>query len=180
VQTRQVFCCHGTKPHAVTSAGSYIYQYDANGNPSTALRVSMTLRAELSGTQRITFTQQFNVENRLVAVTNTVSGQVTRFTYNGDGARVLEVSSNITTAYVGGHYEKVSNVVTPTKYYMLSGKRVATRNASGLYYLHGDHLGSSSLTTHASGSIVSQLRYPSASSGCTCPSAARGLPPTRG
>jgi YD repeat-containing protein len=75
----------------------------------------------------------------LVAVTNTVSGQVTRFTYDGDGARVLEVSSNITTAFVGGHYEKVSNVVTPTKYYALGGKRVAVRNASGLYYLHGDH-----------------------------------------
>jgi YD repeat-containing protein len=99
----------------------------------------MTLRAELSGTQRITFTQQFNIENRLVAVTNTVSGQVTRFTYDGDGARVLEVSSNITTAFVGGHYEKVSSVVTPTKYYALGGKRVATRNASGLYCLHGDH-----------------------------------------
>jgi YD repeat-containing protein len=83
--------------------------------------------------------QQFNIENRLVAVTNTVSGQVTRFTYDGDGARVLEVSSNITTAYVGGHYEKVSNVVTPTKYFMLGGKRIAVRNASGLYYLHGDH-----------------------------------------
>jgi hypothetical protein len=98
--------------------------------------------------------------------------------------RVLEVSSNITTAFVDGHYEKVSNVVTPTKYYMLSGKRIAVRNASGLYYLHGDHLGSSSLTTNASGSIVSQLRYPSTPqttlSGCTCPSAVRGLPPTRG
>jgi YD repeat-containing protein len=91
--------------------------------------------------------QQFNVENRLVAVTNTVSGQVTRFTYDGDGARVLEVSSNITTAFVGEHYEKVSNVVTPTKYFMLGGKRIAVRNVSGLYYpstplrmyRHGDH-----------------------------------------
>jgi RHS repeat-associated protein len=42
---------------------------------------------------------------------------------------------------------------------MLGGKRIAVRNASGLYYLHGDHLGSSSLTTNAAGSIVSQLRY---------------------
>jgi hypothetical protein len=38
-------------------------------------------------------------------------------------------------------------------------QRVAVRNASELTYLHDDHLGSSSLTTNASGSIVSQLRY---------------------
>jgi RHS repeat-associated protein len=40
-----------------------------------------------------------------------------------------------------------------------NGKRVALHTASGVTYLHGDHLGSSSLTTNASGSIVSQLRY---------------------
>jgi hypothetical protein len=51
--TRQVFCCHCAKPHTATSAGSNLYQYDANDNPSTALRASMTLRAEVSGTQRI-------------------------------------------------------------------------------------------------------------------------------
>jgi YD repeat-containing protein len=119
----------------------------------------------LSGTQRITFTQQFNVENRLVAVTNTVSGQVTQFTYDGDGKRVKKVQSAITTAYVGGHRklrcEKVSNVVTPTKYYALGGKRVATRNTSGLFYLHGDHLGSSSLTTSNSAlSYCAQTQKP--------------------
>jgi YD repeat-containing protein len=58
-------------------------------------------------------------------VTNTVSGQVTRFTYDGDGARVLEVSSNITTAFVGNAYEWTS--ASATKYYYLSGKRVALR-----------------------------------------------------
>jgi YD repeat-containing protein len=114
----------------------------------------MTLRAELSGTQRITFTQQFNVENRLVAVTNTVSGQVTRFTYNGDGKRVKKVQSGVTTAFVGNAYEWTST--STTKYYYLGGKRVALRTAAGVTYLHGDHLGSASLTT---GVVSSSARY---------------------
>ena len=33
------------------------------------------------------------------------------------------------------------------------------RKGSALYYLHGDHLGSISLTTDASGGIVAQSRY---------------------
>jgi RHS repeat-associated protein len=33
------------------------------------------------------------------------------------------------------------------------------RRGSVVYYLHGDHLGSTSLTTNASGAIVSQARY---------------------
>jgi RHS repeat-associated protein len=114
----------------------------------------MTLRAELSGTQRITFTQQFNVENRLVAVTNTVSGQVTQFTYDGDGNRVKKVQSGVTTAFVGNAYEWTST--STVKYYYLGGKRVALRTAAGVIYLHGDHLGSASLTT---GAVSSSARY---------------------
>ena len=63
-----------------------------------------------------------------------------------------------------------------TKYYMFSGQRVATpalvtagasvRKGDGVYYLHGDHLGSVSLTTDGAGGIVSQARnnvvYPEA------------------
>ncbi len=33
------------------------------------------------------------------------------------------------------------------------------RKGPGLYYLHGDHLGPTSLTTNASGVIVAQSRY---------------------
>jgi RHS repeat-associated protein len=121
----------------------------------------MTMRAELSGTQRITFTQQFNVENakaplrcRLVVVTNTVSGQVTQFTYDGDGARVKKMQSGVTTAFVGNAYEWTST--STTKYYYLGGKRVALRTAAGVTYLHGDHLGSASLTT---GAVSAAARY---------------------
>ncbi|GIV84727.1 MAG: hypothetical protein KatS3mg052_1734 [Candidatus Roseilinea sp.] len=32
------------------------------------------------------------------------------------------------------------------------------RNSGGVYWLHGDHLGSASLVTNASGGVVSQSR----------------------
>jgi YD repeat-containing protein len=63
--------------HAVTSLSNGLtFQYDANGN--------MTRRVELGGTQRLTYTQQWDVENRLVAVTNTVTLSVTRFYHDGE------------------------------------------------------------------------------------------------
>jgi len=50
---------------------------------------------------------------------------------------------------------------TVTKYYYLGGQRVAQRQGSVLTYLHGDHLGSASLATDASGTKItdSGTRY---------------------
>ena len=46
-----------------------------------------------------------------------------------------------------------------TKYYTFSGQRVAMRRGDEVYYLHGDHLGSTSLTTDSAGTVVSEVRY---------------------
>ncbi|MCL5998531.1 MAG: hypothetical protein M1546_21120 [Chloroflexi bacterium] len=56
------------------------FVYDGNGN--------MTQRVELVGSQRFTYTQGWDVENRLIAITNTASGQVTTYAYNASGQRV--------------------------------------------------------------------------------------------
>jgi hypothetical protein len=48
---------------------------------------------------------------------------------------------------------------TVTKYYYLGSQRVAMRQGGVLTYLHGDHLGSASLATNASGAKVSEQRY---------------------
>ncbi|MGB9873252.1 MAG: hypothetical protein ACPLYD_16545, partial [Anaerolineae bacterium] len=56
-------------PFAVVSTtAGFRAAYDPNGN--------MVLRVEVSGTQRITYTQAWDAENRLAVVTNTVAGQV--------------------------------------------------------------------------------------------------------
>jgi RHS repeat-associated protein len=75
----------------------------------------------------------------------------------------IEVWGTRTTAYVGAHYEKNVTANTTTSYYHAAGQRVAMRvsgsGAGVVYYLHGDHLGSASVTTDASGAKVGELRY---------------------
>jgi RHS repeat-associated protein len=48
---------------------------------------------------------------------------------------------------------------TVTKYYYAGSSRVAMRSGSTLYYLLTDHLGSTSITTSATGTKVAELRY---------------------
>jgi len=76
-----------------------------------------------------------------------------------DGNRVKSVLGGVTTYYVGNYYEYV-NSSTTKKYYYAGGQRVAMRNNNTLYYLLGDHLGSTSLTANSSGSKVAELRSP--------------------
>jgi len=114
--------------------------------------------------RRITYTQEWDVENKLVAVTNTVAGQVTRFYRDADGALVKKSDGADTVMVVNGVYEEAGGVAT--SYYMFGGQRpstgsgtVAMRVAGAVYWLHGDHpstssgyhLGSASLTTNVSG-----------------------------
>jgi RHS repeat-associated protein len=46
-----------------------------------------------------------------------------------------------------------------TKYYHHGDSRVAMRRGDEVYYLHGDHLGSTSLTTDRDKNVVAQTRY---------------------
>ena len=48
---------------------------------------------------------------------------------------------------------------TVKKYYHFNGQRIALRQGDEVYYLYGDHLGSTSLTTDESGNVVSEVRY---------------------
>ena len=51
-------------------------------------------------------------------------------------------------------------IVAPvTKYYLHGGAKVAMRQGDEVYYLHGDHLGSTSLTTDSDGAVTSEVRY---------------------
>jgi hypothetical protein len=85
---------------------------------------------------------------------------------DGDGKRVKSTINGVTTYFVGAHYEVTGSTIT--KYYYAGSQRIATpalapgasvRSNGTLYYLLGDHLGSTSLTTNASGQVVSELRY---------------------
>jgi len=66
------------------------------------------------------------------------------FNYDGDGKRVKSVETTsvgtTTTYFVGGHYELTG--AESTKYYFAGSTRIAMRKGTTLYYLLGDHLGS--------------------------------------
>ncbi len=70
-----------------------LLDFDDNGN--------MTLRVE----KNVTYQQAWDAENRLASVTNQTAGEVTAFTYDGDGALVKKVDAGGTTYYLGRHYE---------------------------------------------------------------------------
>ncbi len=106
---------NSVRPHTVSSAtsanGTATFAYDDNGN--------MTTRVELSATERITYTQGWDAENRLTTVTNAVNRDITRFFYDADGKRVKRTDPAGTTLYVGDHYEVYTPIVmvptaTPT------------------------------------------------------------------
>jgi RHS repeat-associated protein len=136
------------QPFAVisTTAG-YRATYDLNGNQT--LRVS----------GGITYTQDWDPENRLAVVTNTVSGVVTRFTYDGDGNRVLHTVGTATTLYIGSQYEKDITSGTVTSYFYAGGQRIALRKGGTVSWLSGDHLGSTTLTANSAGTKIAEQLF---------------------
>jgi RHS repeat-associated protein len=80
------------------------------------------------------------------------------FVYDGDGKRVKStINGSLITYFVGTHYEVANGVVT--KYYYAGAQRIAMRSNGTLFFTLGDHLGSTSLTTSATGTVISELRY---------------------
>ena len=65
------------------------------------------------------------------------------------------------TAYVSARFEQLrtSGGITNTSYYYFGAQRVAMRTGGAVYWIHGDHLGSASLTTDANGQVVSEMRF---------------------
>jgi RHS repeat-associated protein len=85
-------------------------------------------------------------------------GQDIRYFYDADGVLVRRTSGGVTTVFVGPHAEWNSSTGW-TNYYHFNGQRVAMRNSAGVFWLHGDHLGSASLITTNAGATSGQLRY---------------------
>jgi RHS repeat-associated protein len=140
--------------HAATSATkegvTNTYTYDANGNMETRVANGQSHKFH------------YDAENRLISVTD-LDGiiQIASFEYDADGARVQSVMDGETTVFIGSHYE-IANPGTNqivTKYYLAGGVQVAMRQGETLSYLLADHIGSTSLSTDASGNRTSELRY---------------------
>jgi RHS repeat-associated protein len=115
----------------------------------------MTQRVE-NGT---TYTQTFDVENRLVSVAVS-GGGTTHYQYDANGQMVKKIAPDGTvTVYLGlVEYEIDGGVTETTSYYSVPGARVVRVNST-LSYVLTDHLGSSSVTLDDGGNESGMLRY---------------------
>ena len=131
-------------PHAVTErSNGNTYVYDDNGNQT---------RREISND---TYDLKYDAENRLVEVKKN-STVIATFVYDGGGKQVKSTINGVTTYYVGQHYKKEGTVVT--KYYYAGAERIAMRQGGVLYYIFGDHLGSTAVVKNTQGGKT-ELRY---------------------
>ncbi len=137
--------------HAVDRIGDFDrFDYDANGN--------MVVRNKGLTSQQ---TLVWDAENRLSQVQDNNGDLVEQYWYSVGGARVKKVSGTTTTYTFFGHYEEevTDGTTTAISHYSFSGLRVAVKRGSTLYHLHGDHLGSTSLTTAGSAVEASRAYY---------------------
>ncbi len=129
------------RPHAVTTAGTNTYDYDANGNM-------------ILGAGRII---TYDFENRPDSVIK--DGTTTTFVYDGDGGRVKKSDGTTTTTYIGKLYvcEGTALPLSCVKFIFSGGQRIAMEQVpvgggpGSLSYFHADHLGSTSVLTDANG-----------------------------
>jgi len=137
-------------PHAVTSAGPFGFGYDANGNMTTA------------GGQITTW----DAENRPTSIYR-VSGSET-YVYDADGERIGRTAGYTTTVFLGGMWQEdvAGGAVGLTRVlYGFNGATVAQRAhvttpaGDSVIYLHGDHLGSVSVVTGASATLLGSQRF---------------------
>ena len=148
----QVYNYYDSGPyHAVDRIGDFDrFDYDANGN--------MTKRNKGLASQQ---TLVWDAENRLSQVQDNNGDLVEQYWYGVAGARVKKTSGTTTTYTFFGHYEEevVDGTTTAISYYSFSGLRIAVKRGNTLYHLHGDHLGSTSLTTAGSTVEASRAYY---------------------
>jgi RHS repeat-associated protein len=134
--------------HAVTHLGGVQkYWYDANGNMITRIAGAST------------YNLTYDAENRLTGVSG---GASATFVYDGDGNRVKGTVGGVTTLYIGNYFEWTS--AGNTKYYYHGAQRLAMRRSgytsgNGLFFLLGDHLGSTAVQTNSNGSLSASLKY---------------------
>ena len=126
------------------------FDYDANGN--------MTKRNKGLSSQQ---TLVWNAENRLSEVRDSNGDMVEQYWYDVGGARVKKVSGRTTTYTFFAHYEEevTNGATTAISHYSFGSLRIAVKRGSILFHLHGDHLGSTSLTTRGASMVARRAYY---------------------
>jgi RHS repeat-associated protein len=84
--------------------------------------------------------------------------------HDGNGRRVKSTVNGETILFAGGHFEFNDTTNEVTKYYFGGASVIAVRKyiipqSQTLNYLLGDHLGSTSIVTDDTGSLIMETRY---------------------
>ena len=87
----------------------------------------------------------------------TYNGGTTNLTYDGAGERIKKVKDGETVIYVGGIYEIRDGQAMSLIF--ANGQKIVTLAGTKEYYSHSDHLGSTSIVTDESGSVVEEIGY---------------------
>jgi RHS repeat-associated protein len=138
--------------HAPKTAGGNGYCYDNNGNVQWRYEGGRLWLHSWNADNKAQSIQQYAMDWA------TTIGSPVQYAYDADGVLVRRTHNGVTTVYVGNHAEWNSSTGW-TNYYHFNGQRIAKRNSSGVFWLHGDHLGSVSLATNSAGGTHSQVRY---------------------
>ena len=103
----------------------------------------------------------WDAQNRLSQVRNKSGDLVEQYWYGVEGARVKKTSGGTTTYTFFAHYEEevTGTVTTAISHYSFGGLRFAVKRGTALHHLHGDHLGSTSLTTDTAGAATASRAY---------------------
>lgn len=160
---------YSTRPHLPDQVGTLQMQYDASGNPTR--RHDTT-----SGVEQIL---TWDDDDRLVQLTDT-SGVVQSNLYDSSGLRVRRKSTTVsgsrTTIFASQYFNLEGEQPTSEggiKHIFAGGQRIATvlgtfnsTNAPTApatpgtpYYVHGDHLGSTTVVTDDLGGVHQSLEY---------------------
>lgn len=127
------------------------YAYDANGN--------LTSSADFSTfpNPAVTRTLTWNADNMPLSVTR--AGVTASFLYDGLGRRAKKQVSGggAATYYVSDQYEVIGGAAT--KYVFAGNLRVAKVVSGVTHYFHKDHLGSSTVMSDYSGTVVEASEY---------------------
>ncbi len=86
------------------------------------------------------------------------SRPVTTFLYDGDGGRVKKIVGSSSTTYIGSLFEKDQDGKA-TRHIFAGANRICSIEGSDARYFHSDHLGSSNVTTDASGNQVGLTEF---------------------
>jgi RHS repeat-associated protein len=178
--TAQSGCTYyaNSQPHAVRNdgGGEGSICYDANGNAVSTFN-------PLHPSWAVNFTwTSFNQPNDVSAS----AGSSSQFFYNADHQRYKQVASYSgsieTTIYVGGLLEKVSSSAgTAYRHYIPAGSNtvLVTRWSTGsnpAYYITKDHLGSTTVITDSTGTLLASENYSSTGISRSANWAAYGAP----